>query len=68
MPGLVPGIRVFLCGGDKNVDGRDEPGHDNGDEVRRARTHSAASGPRKTRGSGKNMSSSAVVMVSTFTA
>ena len=27
MPGLVPGIHVFLCGGE-DVDGRDEPGHD----------------------------------------
>jgi hypothetical protein len=27
MPGLVPGIHVFLRG-DKDVDGRDEPGHD----------------------------------------
>ena len=30
MPGLVPGIRVFLhCA--KDVDGRDEPGHDDAD-------------------------------------
>jgi hypothetical protein len=28
MPGLVPGIHVFLCWGDKDVDGRDKPGHD----------------------------------------
>jgi 2-oxoglutarate/2-oxoacid ferredoxin oxidoreductase subunit beta len=27
MPGLVPGIHVFLFGG-QDVDGRDEPGHD----------------------------------------
>jgi len=27
MPGLVPGIHVFLCGG-KDVDGRDKPGYD----------------------------------------
>jgi hypothetical protein len=27
MPGLVPGIHVFLPA-KKNVDGRDEPGHD----------------------------------------
>jgi hypothetical protein len=26
MPGLVPGIHVLLVA--KNVDGRDEPGHD----------------------------------------
>jgi hypothetical protein len=26
MPGLVPGIHVFLLG--KDVDGRDKPGHD----------------------------------------
>jgi len=28
MPGLVPGIHVFLTGGSKDVDGRDKPGHD----------------------------------------
>ena len=28
MPGLVPGIHVFLCDSSKNVDGRDKPGHD----------------------------------------
>jgi hypothetical protein len=28
MPDLVPGIHVFLCSGDKDVDGRDKPGHD----------------------------------------
>jgi hypothetical protein len=28
MPGLVPGIHVFLDAASKNVDGRDEPGHD----------------------------------------
>ena len=28
MPGLVPGIHDFLSYGDKDVDGRDEPGHD----------------------------------------
>jgi len=30
MPGLVPGIHVFLLFGDtkKDVDGRDKPGHD----------------------------------------
>jgi hypothetical protein len=28
MPGLVPGIHVFLpFSGDEDVDGRDEPGH-----------------------------------------
>jgi hypothetical protein len=27
MPGLVPGIHVFLLGA-KDVDGRDKPGHD----------------------------------------
>jgi hypothetical protein len=26
MPGLVPGIHVFIAG--KDVDGRDKPGHD----------------------------------------
>jgi hypothetical protein len=28
MPGLVPGIHVFFFGGCQDVDGRDEPGHD----------------------------------------
>jgi len=28
MPGLVPGIHVLLDDADKDVDGRDEPGHD----------------------------------------
>jgi hypothetical protein len=28
MPGLVPGIHVFRCYRTKDVDGRDEPGHD----------------------------------------
>jgi hypothetical protein len=28
MPGLVPGIHVLCAGQDKNVDGRDKPGHD----------------------------------------
>jgi hypothetical protein len=29
MPGLVPGIHVFLCW-KQDVDGRDKPGHDDG--------------------------------------
>ena len=28
MPGLVPGIHVLASVGEKNVDGRDKPGHD----------------------------------------
>jgi hypothetical protein len=28
MPGLVPGIHVLHRGSKKDVDGRDEPGHD----------------------------------------
>jgi hypothetical protein len=28
MPGLVPGIHVFLFCSNKDVDGRDKPGHD----------------------------------------
>jgi hypothetical protein len=28
MPGLVPGIHVLLCCEAKDMDGRDEPGHD----------------------------------------
>jgi len=28
MPGLVPGIHVLAALAKKNVDGRDEPGHD----------------------------------------
>jgi hypothetical protein len=32
MPGLVPGIHVFRAFGSKDVDGRDKPGHDDGDQ------------------------------------
>jgi hypothetical protein len=28
MPGLVPGIHVFLSHRSQDVDGRDKPGHD----------------------------------------
>jgi hypothetical protein len=28
MPGLVPGIHVFMVRNTQDVDGRDEPGHD----------------------------------------
>jgi hypothetical protein len=28
MPGLVPGIHVFISSSKKDVDGRDKPGHD----------------------------------------
>jgi hypothetical protein len=28
MPGLVPGIHVFLHSSKQDVDGRDKPGHD----------------------------------------
>jgi hypothetical protein len=28
MPGLVPGIHVFAAAREKDVDGRDKPGHD----------------------------------------
>ncbi len=28
MPGLVPGIHVFLSDVEQDVDGRDKPGHD----------------------------------------
>ena len=28
MPGLAPGIHVFLAGSEEDVDGRDKPGHD----------------------------------------
>jgi hypothetical protein len=33
MPGLVPGIHALLSHRDKNVDGRDKPGHDGRDRV-----------------------------------
>jgi hypothetical protein len=33
MPGLVPGIHVYLRLSKKDVDGRDEPGHDEGSGV-----------------------------------
>ena len=35
MPGLVPGIHVLLYCGDKDVDGRDKPGHDEDELSRR---------------------------------
>jgi hypothetical protein len=38
MPGLVPGIHVLQMGRAKDVDGRDEPGHD-------GKIHSAAAPP-----------------------
>jgi hypothetical protein len=28
MPGIVPGIHVLLSSSDKDVDGREKPGHD----------------------------------------
>ena len=31
MPGLVPGIHVFLAQRNQDVDGRDKPGHDGDD-------------------------------------
>jgi hypothetical protein len=34
MPGLVPGIHVFLDGFEVDVDGRDKPGHDEVEVVR----------------------------------
>ena len=34
MPGLVPGIYVFTSFNDEqDVDGRDKPGHDDGEDV-----------------------------------
>ena len=35
MPGLVPGIHVFLSR-KQDVDGRDKPGHDARDDVRKS--------------------------------
>ncbi|MEH2671051.1 hypothetical protein DXU07_17125 [Bradyrhizobium elkanii] len=32
MPGLVPGIHVFVSTQRKDVDGRDKPGHDGAEE------------------------------------
>ncbi|QOZ15050.1 hypothetical protein XI02_08525 [Bradyrhizobium sp. CCBAU 21365] len=32
MPGLVPGIHVFVSTRRKDVDGRDKPGHDGAEE------------------------------------
>src|SRR3569832_640358 len=37
MPGLDPGIHVFLSTLTKGVDGRDKPGHDDGEGPRRTR-------------------------------
>jgi hypothetical protein len=33
MPGLDPGIHVFLALGAKDVDGQDKPGHDEREEA-----------------------------------
>jgi hypothetical protein len=33
MPGPVPGIHVFGAGEQKDVDGRDGPGHDGGEGI-----------------------------------
>jgi hypothetical protein len=35
MPGLVPGIHVFLDVGSNDVDGRDKPGHDDNSSLQR---------------------------------
>ena len=40
MPGLVPGIHVFVAKIKKDVDGRDKPGHDDADTL--AQTHTVA--------------------------
>ena len=37
MPGLVPGIHVFVSTSKKDVDGRDKPGHD--EPIESARFH-----------------------------
>ena len=34
MPGLVPGIHVFMAANKKDVDGRVKPGHDSGENYR----------------------------------
>jgi phosphopantothenoylcysteine decarboxylase/phosphopantothenate--cysteine ligase len=48
MPGLVPGIRVFkrFAGSGKDVDGRDEPDHDDGTLRGGAEHHMTVSGKR----------------------
>jgi hypothetical protein len=33
MPGLVPGIHVFVTTCEEDVDGRDKPGHDENDRA-----------------------------------
>jgi hypothetical protein len=33
MPGLVPGIHVLMVAEFKDVDGRDKPGHDDGERA-----------------------------------
>jgi hypothetical protein len=44
MPGLVPGIHVFLSWCIKDVDGRDKPGHDGGDQAEMRERSASASG------------------------
>jgi hypothetical protein len=45
MPGLVPGIHLFVASSKKVVDGRDEPGHDErgSQRVKRKRRHGICS-------------------------
>ena len=43
MPGLVPGIHVLSCV-DKDVDGRDKPGHDAEKEQRTSYSFSCGAG------------------------
>jgi hypothetical protein len=44
MPGLVPGIHVLTVGSMKYVDGRDKPGHDEEQEIFKARPYFGCAG------------------------
>jgi len=45
MPGLMPGIHVFMRGTLQDVDGRDKPGHDASIQIAIARFSAASSIP-----------------------
>jgi hypothetical protein len=52
MPGLVPGIHVLRAAG-KVVDGRDKPGHDDGEAVVRKLRRGRMQQPLRKRGEAK---------------
>jgi hypothetical protein len=47
MPGLVPGIHVLALSNNKDVDGRDKPGHDEGNPLPKIPANHAGRTPAK---------------------